>query len=118
MQIKKPLINEEFKKEIRKCLKKNIQTNDYTTLQNLREAIKNGSEREVSSDNGLPQGKRKISNKKPNLQAKWVRKRRKKVKVKRKEIIKIREKINKVELKIEKINTIENLFYKKLKKME
>ena len=61
---------------------KQTKKNGYATRQNLREAIKvvqKGKFQVIM--NGLPQEKRKISNKKPNLQANWVRKRRNKAKL-------------------------------------
>ena len=60
---------------------------------------KSSSLREVHSNTGLPQKKRKITNQKLNLPPKRIRKRRTKPTVRRrKEIIKIREESNKIEI--------------------
>ena len=57
---------------------KQTKKNGYATRQNLREAIKvvqKGKFQVIM--NGLPQEKRKISNKKPNLMSKVTREKRK-----------------------------------------
>ena len=74
---------------------------------------KSSSQSGVHSDTGLPQKRRKILNKQPNLSPKRIRKRRaNKTKVgRRQEIIKIREEINKIEsqktIEKKKINKID-----------
>ena len=67
------------------------------------ESTKSSSKREIYSSTGLPQERRKISNKQYNLPYKVIRKGRIKPKVsRRKEIIKIRMEINKRETKKDK----------------
>jgi len=77
--------------------------------------IKSSSKREVYSNIGLPQERRKISSKQSKLPPKRIRKKKNiKPKVSRmKGIIKIREEINKIDCKIENINEKWNFFFKK-----
>ena len=81
---------------------------------------KSCAKKKVYSDTSLPQERRKISNKQPNLTLKGTRKRRaSKPKIgRRKEIIKIRAEINKIKTKkiIQKINESKSWFYEKTKK--
>ena len=84
--------------------------------------VKSSSKREVYSNTVLPQEKRKISNKQPNLKTKAIREmRRKKPKVsRRKEIIKIRPEVNEKEMKetIAKINKTKSCFFEKINKID
>ena len=69
-------------------------------IQKLWNTAKSSSKREVYRDTSLPQEKRKIPNKQPNLTSKGTRERKKTLQVsKRKEIIKIRLEINEIETK-------------------
>ena len=83
---------------------------------------KSSSKREVYSNTILPEEKRNISNKQPNLTPKTIRERRtKNPKIRRrKEIIKIRSEINEKEMKemIAKINKTKSWFFEKIKKID
>ena len=59
MLLKNQWVKEEIKREIKKYLETN--DNENTTIQNLWEC-KNSAKREVHSDTGLLQKRRKISN--------------------------------------------------------
>ena len=82
---------------------------------------KSSAQREIHSDTGLPQKKRKISNQQLNLPPKELEKEeQKRPKVsRRKEIIKIKEEINKIETQktIEKINKTKSWFFEKVNKI-
>ena len=82
---------------------------------------KSSSKREVYSNTGFPQEKRKTSSKQPNLPPKGIKKRRtnKPNISRRKEIIIIREE-NKIETKktIEKINETKSQFFEKINEID
>ena len=81
---------------------------------------KSSAQREIQSNTGLPQKRRKISNQQLNLPPKRIRKRRIKHKVRRKEIIKIREEINKIEIQKNnrKINKTKSWFFERVIKID
>ena len=82
---------------------------------------RSSSKREVYGNTILPQKKRNISNKQPNLTTKAIRERRTKTPnvSRRKEIIKTRSEINEKEMKeiIAKINKTKCRFFEKINKM-
>ena len=90
------LNNKEVTEEIRKEIRRFLETNDNenTVPQNLR-LSKSSSKRDVYSDTIIPQEARKASNRQPNATSKAAGKRRTKIpKVSiKKEIIKIRAEI-------------------------
>ena len=71
---KKQWVNEEIKREIKKYLKTNGSEN--TTIWKSMGCHKSSSQREVHSDTGLPQQRRKILNQQLNLPPKRIGKRR------------------------------------------
>ena len=75
------LNNQEITGEIEEEIKKYLETNDNanTMTQNLWNAPKSSSKREVYSNTILPQETRNISNKQPNLTPKAIRERRTKM---------------------------------------
>ena len=84
---------------------------------------KSSSKRKVYSNTILPQERRKMSNKQPNLTTKAIREKRrtKKSKVsRRKEVIKIRSEINEKEMMetIAKINKTISWFFEKINKID
>ena len=115
MLLKNQWVNEEIKKEIKKYLETN--DNEDTTIQNLWELL-----REIHSNTGLPQKRRKISNQKLNPSPKCIRKKEQiKPKVsRRREIIKIKEEIKKIEIKktIEEIHKTKRWFFEKVNKID
>ena len=118
------LNNQEITGEIEEEIKKYLETNDNanTMTQNLWNAPKSSSKREVYSNTILPQETRNISNKQPNLTPKAIRERRTKMpKVsRRKEVIKIRSEINEKEMKetTAKINKTKSWFFEKINKID
>ena len=118
------LNNQEITEEIKEEIKKYIETNDNENMmtQDLWDAAKSSSKREVYSNTILPQETRNISNKQSNRMLKTTRDRRtKKPKVsRRKEIIKIRAEINEIETKktIAKISKTKSWFFEKINKIE
>ena len=119
------LNNQQVTKEIKREIKKFLETNDNenTTTQNLWECSKSSPKREVYSNTILPQEIRKTSNRQPNFTPKTTGKRtttKKNSKInRRKEIIKIRAEINEKEMKetIGKINKTKSWSFEKTDKI-
>ena len=110
-------IIEEVKEEIKKKIPGDKWKQKHGNPKPVR-CSKSSCKREVYGNTSLPQQRRKISNKQPNLTPKRTREKlQTKSKVgRRNEIIKIRAEINEIETKktIEEINEIKRLFSEKI----
>ena len=120
MLLKNQWVNEEIKKEIKKCLKTN--DNEDTTTQNLWDAMKAVLRGKFIAIQAFlkKEERSQIDNLTQHINE-LEKEEQKRPKVsRRKEIIKIKEEINKIEIQktIEKINETKSWFFEKVNKID